>query len=331
MSKVDNEIYVSVIIPTFNSEKYIGKIIENLREQFYSNFQILIADDGSTDSTINIVDKYAVLDDRIYLLKLEHKGVSAARNSAILYAQGDIIVFVDADDEIEKSYLSKLISQFTNPRVDLAVCSYIYEDENHNVIRRFDKDDRTPKILNSTEAGRATFNLDGFEGYVWNKAFKKDIIINGSVNFNESISIYEDMLFVLDYLKFADCISFLNTPLYHYISHSESAMMKYDVKRHESGLRAIQLMWEDTHDKIIKQCSATLYVRQYLIWIEHLSRQKEKKSYDFTRIKRMLFVSMLDVKKEIYQYKYNKLMLGVSRVFGVGFALALRRFINIWR
>lgn len=100
---------ISVIVPIYNSEKYLSQCIESILFQTYRNFELILVSDGSTDESLSICKKYQQEDNRIKILELEHKGVSNARNQGINESTGDFICFIDSDDEVDKEYLQTLI------------------------------------------------------------------------------------------------------------------------------------------------------------------------------------------------------------------------------
>ena len=109
--KVLNNPMVSIIVPVYNVEKYLGKCINSLLQQTYSNIQIILINDGSTDSSGNICNKYSDFDKRIFVLHKQNEGVSAARNAGIDISIGEYLLFVDSDDWLEANTVAELIEK----------------------------------------------------------------------------------------------------------------------------------------------------------------------------------------------------------------------------
>ena len=137
---------VSIIVPIYNSEKYISACIESILHQTYKDFELLLIDDGSTDNTNNIIKKYK--DSRIKIYRQENKGTGAARNLGMKHANGNYLTFVDSDDAIEQRYLEIMLNACKNNNADIVSCVYMKND----------KEPKT-KILNNTEAFRYLISL----------------------------------------------------------------------------------------------------------------------------------------------------------------------------
>lgn len=113
---------VSIIVPVYNSEKYIAKCIESILNQDYKEFELLLINDGSTDSSCNIMNLYD--DKRIKIYNQENKGTGSARNLGLKYATGNYIAFVDSDDTIENNYLSIMLELIKKNNADIVSCQY---------------------------------------------------------------------------------------------------------------------------------------------------------------------------------------------------------------
>lgn len=124
---------VSIIIPVFNSAKFLDKCITSVIEQTYKNIEIILVDDGSTDNSLNICNSYAKRDNRIKVISQQNKGVSAARNAGLSYATGEYIGFVDSDDYISNDMYEKMITSGHKYNADIIECGCYIIDENENI------------------------------------------------------------------------------------------------------------------------------------------------------------------------------------------------------
>ena len=124
---------ISIIIPVYNGEKHLQRCFDSIRHQTYKDFEVIIVDDGSTDGTGDICDNMARADSRFYVIHQDNAGVSAARNSALEQAKGDV-AFIDADDYVEPDYIEKLKKGLDYPEVDISYCLGQSEDEYGNLI-----------------------------------------------------------------------------------------------------------------------------------------------------------------------------------------------------
>ena len=117
-------IAITVIIPVYNGEKTISETLESVLKQTYNNFEIVIVNDGSTDTTQVILNDYAEQDSRIKVISQKNSGVSAARNNGIVHSEGKYVCFLDADDMYSKTFLEKMYEKITKNNMDICYCGY---------------------------------------------------------------------------------------------------------------------------------------------------------------------------------------------------------------
>ena len=120
---------ISIIVPIYNSENYIKKCLDSILAQTYSNLEVILIDDGSTDNSYNICKDYQKKDNRIVLLQQKNAGVSRARNHGLEVAKGEYIGFVDSDDYIEPEMYEILLNSIIESNSKIAICNYYYENE----------------------------------------------------------------------------------------------------------------------------------------------------------------------------------------------------------
>ena len=183
---------VSVITPVYNGEKYFEQCIDSIRNQSYSDLEIIIINDGSVDGTSLLAKEIANKDKRIIYIEKKNEGVSSARNSGINVATGEFIVFVDCDDTIERNYVELLLNKINKDDLDIVACGYtdisIYGSIKLNDFCNEDS------MLNKDEFIINIFK--GVGGTLWGKIFKTEIIKKNKIRLNEDIFMCEDMLFV---------------------------------------------------------------------------------------------------------------------------------------
>ena len=254
---------VSIIIPIFNSEKYILKCLNSLKQQSYSNIEVIIVNDGSTDNTKTICQDYIIYDKRFHLINTQHMGVSHARNVGIKLSKGQFILFVDGDDFVSYDYVETLVRSIKVYNVDL-VCTDYYTVENNEIDYGFSN--KKTEILDNTEVldNIAAINLlhndKYFRGYLWNKIFVKQIIIANNLTFNTEIKIWEDMLFCLEYLLCIKNVAYVRKCIYYYVIHSNSTMNNKKIWEEQTQLKAIEQMW-----KLLQPIDGAfkIYIRDY--------------------------------------------------------------------
>ena len=235
---------VTLIIPAYNTEKYIGKCIESILEQSYQELEIIILDDGSQDETNKICQKYAKMDSRIILISKKNTGVSDTRNVGIHNANGKYIIFVDSDDYVTPNYVEVLVREVENENVQMACAEYFYVKEEKESVHesKLLKDEK--KIISGSDAINMLHEKNGFQGYLWNKIFFKNIIINENILFDSKIKIWEDMLFCLKYLTKKEKVVYINKPVYYYVQRENSAINDDNVWNENTQSIALEAMWK---------------------------------------------------------------------------------------
>lgn len=210
---------ISIIVPVYNGEGHIGKCLDSILEQTFQNFKVYVVNDGSTDLTSSILQKYGQ-NEKIVIVHQENSGVSAARNLGLRLAKGDFISFVDADDIVESDYLSVLFSPFDNNDISLSVASYKSVDieQDRVVIPSFKEG-----IFETDEAIEYLISEKGPQGYLWNKLFRASQIRNNNLLFASDIFMAEDLLFVIDYLTKFGKMYIHNKPVYNYMIYTGSS------------------------------------------------------------------------------------------------------------
>lgn len=202
---------ISVIVPVYNAEKWLRRCVDSILAQTFTDFELLLIDDGSTDSSGAICDEYSARDTRVHVFHKSNGGVSSARNIGLENSRGEYISFVDSDDWIEPEYLECLFNNIGG--ADISICDF--------VIKGSDEiwPDKIESLAISTDR-LVTFYTETFPfchlTAPWVKLYKKSIVTNNNIRFNEDISTLEDTIFVLDYLKWVGNISCSNRKLYNY-------------------------------------------------------------------------------------------------------------------
>lgn len=206
---------LSIIIPVYNAEKYLRGTVESIIGQIYKEWELLLVDDGSTDSSHALCDALAKQDKRIVVLHKDNAGVSSARNTGLAKATGKFIAFVDADDFLEPDMYAVLMQDLKTNEADIASCSIVTEKEYHPL----GKQDTT-----NVQCFEAPLDmlLNGkfHAGSVWNKIFSRDCL--QKLAFNEHIKYSEDQLFLVEALMQAKKVTFNTAKLYHYMQRPGS-------------------------------------------------------------------------------------------------------------
>ena len=213
----NSSIAVSFIVPIYNAEQYLTQCVDSILSQTYPNFEILLIDDGSTDSSGDICDEYAKKDNRVRVFHKENGGVSSARNLGLNKAQGKWISFADSDDWLNQNYLSTLLEDVSIADLTYFGCSLFYPDNNITVYMpaKFYSHNREEieKCLAHLKMNQQLFE---YFGYTWNKLFRKSIIDDYNLSFVENLTLREDELFTLSYARYISSIRVKSVSLYNY-------------------------------------------------------------------------------------------------------------------
>ena len=190
---------ISIIVPIYNSENYIKKCLDSILAQTYSNLEVILIDDGSTDNSYNICKDYQKKDNRIVLLQQKNAGVSRARNHGLEVAKGEYIGFVDSDDYIEPEMYEILLNSIIESNSKIAICNYYYENEDSKEIKNFQSESRFFSRDYFTEN---MFNDFCINGFLCNKLYYRGLLFNKNhtIYLDENIKMLEDNLF--NYLYF---------------------------------------------------------------------------------------------------------------------------------
>lgn len=223
---VDNTL-ISIIIPIYNSEKYLKRCISSILLQTHANIEVVLVNDGSTDDSKKICERFASQDDRIMLINTENKGVSSARNTGLDLAKGRFIGFVDSDDYIDAGMYETLLRAIVENEADIAECGYYVEGPDESVLieKRFDHS----VVSGSFNCSKDYVKQINTANYNWNKLYKREVL--------EDVR-YSDLAYSEDYIlnvkAFYNCEKKVTVVgcYYHYLINEEGAVNKpFSVKK----------------------------------------------------------------------------------------------------
>lgn len=231
---------LSIIVPIYNVENYLRKCLDSILVQTFTDFELILIDDGSPDKCGEIADEYAKKDNRIIVIHQENKGVSAARNAGLKISKGKYIGFVDPDDYIDVDMYSKMYKSAVKNDSEIVCCNFrrISELGEESFIEH-----HLSEVMNRDEFLSHLFDVPRtVGGSLWNKLFLKK---NIHMNFDEELSVCEDWWFLFNYLLGIRKASYVNNGLYYVVSRANSAthtilhknLMQIEVRR-----KALELM-----------------------------------------------------------------------------------------
>lgn len=223
---------VTIVVPVYDVASYLDTCLASLVGQTYTNLEIILIDDGSSDTSPTICDVWASTDKRITVLHQRNQGLSAARNTGLDHAHGEYYAFVDSDDYVEPNYIESMVARITADRTDMVICSFARENQNNHPLETQDKTsvDR-PTILSQQECLNR-FRM-GYEYILaWNKLYRSTL---WDTYRYPSGKIHEDEFAFHHIVARCETISVIPDRLYHYvlhdgsITHSEYSVRNLDI------------------------------------------------------------------------------------------------------
>lgn len=300
---------ISVIVPVYNVEDYLERMLISLIEQSYKNLEIILIDDGSTDGSGQICDKYANIDERIKVVHKKNEGVAVVRNLGIKLATGKYIGFVDSDDVIHKDMFMILVQNLENNKADISVCGY----SSFINVPEFDISNEN-KLLNKEDALRDIIS-DGVVGnFLWNKLFKKELF--DDIYFPDG-KIYEDVYVMPRLLEKCNLICVDSSRLYGYYMRNNSYVNTYSIKKNDNYLEVC----DSVYNYLLKYdylCDELLLYRNFYIYSAYLQAAK-------SRCREIFNSDVMNSYYKVYRknYKFNFRNSSVKRIL-----LSLLLFVN---
>ena len=225
MNSVRTEPTVSVVIPAYNAEGTLQRMLDSVLGQTWSNLQVILVDDGSEDGTVELARKAAEKDSRLTVIPRENLGVSSTRNAGLALCEGKYVRFVDADDTIPADSMEQMVRRAEKDGADLVIGGYdqYFGDRRsfHNLAGR---DDTT--ACDGMMDHLCSHANSYFYGVLWNKLFLRERIEQGHCRFQEDLTWGEDFAFVMDYLAGVQQVSFMKESLYDYRRSAGSASVQ---------------------------------------------------------------------------------------------------------
>lgn len=208
----------SIIVPVYNVSFAIERCIKSIQKQTISDFELLLVDDGSTDQSGMICDRYATQDMRIHVIHKENGGVSSARNVGLNAASGTYIVFLDSDDYVDASYLER----FETQSAELLIAGY--QIEGAGIDKTILHQEMPKQYKKLTKEEKIKLFQAGKLNYVCTKRFCADIIQQHKIRFDETLTLAEDTLFVVEYMRYCQSLVLMPDMGYHYVRYEHETL-----------------------------------------------------------------------------------------------------------
>lgn len=291
---------ISIIVPVYNLENYIEKCIKSLINQTYNKIEIILIDDGSTDNSFYIMEKYSKIDKRIHLIHKKNEGVSKARNVGLKVSNGKYLCFVDGDDTVDKNYINFLYKSLKKNNADIAICGH-KDIKNGKVI--FETKDLEANV-NAESAIRMLLETNYFFSTCWAKMFKKQLF--EGIYFDENLQIGEDLDVLYKIFYKAESF-YINTKEKYYntlIRDNSASRNGYNPnwKKMINLLENIISSKDSKYYNFIKKYAIKRYMRINFTCIKLIILHEDKKNYEEVKY----FIE--NIKKYVNKkdYKLNK-------------------------
>lgn len=248
---------ISIIIPAYNVEKYISKCLESIINQTYSNIEIILVDDGSTDTTTKICDEYAKKDKRIIVIHKKNGGQSEARNYALKKAKGKYITFLDSDDYVSNDYIEYMYTILKKYNADLSICSVqIVNFEN----KKYDLKEQKVSVYSTEKAFENLLYSEGIEVAVYAKLYPREYFNDIEFPVGEK---YEDIAIIAKLMSKAKKIVYGDKKCYFYYTRQGSTSKSGFNKNELDYIKNTNLMLNFINEKYPNLKDAVLRYQIY--------------------------------------------------------------------
>lgn len=304
---------ISVIVPVYNSEKYLGKCINSILGQTFQDFELLLIDDGSTDGSGEICDRYAVQDSRIKVFHKQNGGVASAREMGKNMASGDYSIHVDSDDWIEKDMLEVMYDEVCERHLDMVIADFYNDMGEQSIYVKQGAESVEPKNI------LTNILQDKLFGGLWHKMIRHDLYKKYDIHFINGIDYCEDVLVLAQLLSHPLKIGFIPKAFYHYnFSNINSITRNYTVKTYQmrkAFICELHNMLPQSFAEIIKEYAVRIKKEAF---VNGVLSDEDFKTFMPLSIKEILISKVLGRKAKVCfvmaQLGFYKLAVEFSRV-----------------
>lgn len=232
--------FVSLIIPVYNAEKYLRRCLTSAMEQTFQDMEIIVVNDGSTDSSLEICREYQQMDSRFQIINKENTGVSDSRNRAIAAAKGEYLQFMDSDDWLTPDATESFVHAAQKYDCDLVIADFyrvdkaVFTEKQHIRERGLLTREQFAEYMMQDPA-------DFYYGVLWNKLYRRSIVTEHQLSMDAELRWCEDFLFNLSFIRHAERFTAIQTPIYYYMKRKGS-LVSTDWKKANAVLLKFRLL-----------------------------------------------------------------------------------------
>lgn len=299
----DPQIKISVIVPVYNVEPFLEECLDSILNQTLKDMEIICVNDGSTDNSLTILERYAKKDKRVQVISKENGGVSSSRNAGLAVARGEYVSFIDSDDFIEPQMLEMLYAKAKETDADIAITDlYLYDNKTKET-----SDDFRDQLLYLRLKNKVVTLMEEPELIsciaVWDRIYKRSLIFQPDLRFAEGL-VYEDHLFTVQALVRAHRIIVLPEKLYYYrkfggnsITDRERKNNRYKSDFLEIHTRIMQIIRDEKLPKDVMYSYTRYFMQNAFMHQENAATSGYFKTF-FTRVRDVMTEEMYDLVKK---------------------------------
>ena len=268
---------ISIIVPIYKVEKTLRKALDSILSQTFTNYELILVNDGSPDNCPAICDEYAAKDMRIKLINKENRGLSSARNAGLAVAKGEYTIFVDPDDYVDAEGLDELYATAIKENADITICDLYQEDE---YSRKYLQ--QKPTSLESEQVLKDLFHYIG--GFTVNKLIRRSLYTELGISYPNNIYGCEDQYVMAQFLKHDLKIAYCPIAFYHYMYNGNSLSRHYDNKTYEMDKEILTMFTSLLKDSPALQDAYTnkhnaIFSRAFWLGGKHFTSKEFKQEF----------------------------------------------------
>ncbi|MCR5290992.1 MAG: glycosyltransferase [Treponema sp.] len=261
---------ISIIVPVYNTEKYIKKCLDSIKQQTFTDFEVILIDDGSTDSSPQILDSFCSTDSRFKVFHNKNQGVTKVRIDGLAKASGEYIVWIDSDDWVEQNHLALLHETITKEHADICVCNFVKDSNTISQIYEEKLDTRPTPLQSLIEAGSC-------RGCLWTKIAKRALYQNQDIFPPKGINCWEDIIITANLYYYSTKTVHSKQATYHVNDINQNSLTRdcSRIERNEQEQKNVIAYFENTKRFKSLQLSQLKYKIKYYMYVNnHFATQK---------------------------------------------------------
>lgn len=285
-----DENLISVVIPVYNIEKWVGKCLSSLIKQSYTDLEIIVVNDGSTDDSLTICEQYQKKDGRIKIISQKNKGLSAARNAGIVNAQGEFIFFVDGDDYLRENAIELAYEAIQKECADMCILQYEYVGDSGEIVHKNEKYSKR-LCMSGVEAMKRLLIDDSIGGVIaWGKLYRKTLFKTYELMFPEGL-YHEDCFFTYKACFYSSRVVYIPYSGYMYVQRADSIIHTKFSEKHLDKIKAAEecLSFTKINSKENIEASEAASVRWYLQVANRIIRSGKNREKDLNIIRGKIY------------------------------------------